>query len=377
MSEKHEADTIHNTASMFTPFKKLPVELRRKIWKLAANTGRLIEIGKALPGLNHYEITTVLPRSRQPPAILQACKESRDEGMGTYLMINLEQFVPNRAAEPWKGWIYYNPNADILYFGEKSCLTSMQKACCDSGLEIPRVATDIRMWSNRCCNVYFDLLFGRSKVECVANILHGHQGLNIPGVKWDGCKGLKEVFFVDEPSFLGWEVESVDENVGIQPGLGPGSFYTHGFYNAKNNDLAVRKLGKRIKAGPVLTTTGKNMWRGDNRPTFHFVRLAFHPSSSQKCEFLFLKLAANAQYQRIYNKTIGFTKSIGSKAIIRFDQERFVGEGDYGIKIVGLREEVEQIKGEIVRMCRLKRRVGGEIMIVERAEASAPVTGKP
>jgi len=171
------------------------------------------------------------------------------------------------------------------------------------------------------------------------------------------------VFWVDEPDFL-TRCGSLDENVGFQAAP----------YEPSGGQKFITGLKDEIGAGKVVLSA-TNGWLGDEKPDFHWVNLALHPLSSAKCDIIFLRLTAQAQLRRIIKGTRKYAEDVGSKAEIRFEYEDWAEEGDYGVKIVGTREEIEQVKAKIVSLCNVRGRVGGKIEIVDEADAKEPGAG--
>jgi hypothetical protein len=77
--------------------------------------------------------------SRRTPAMLQANREARDEGMRIYIMakFDIRQFFGEER------WVYYNPDADIVYFRTLRSTHYMMSRLFETGLAIPRVEVEI------------------------------------------------------------------------------------------------------------------------------------------------------------------------------------------------------------------------------------------
>jgi len=368
--------TSHPT---FALFPKLPIEVRLRIWRTCANQGRLIEIEQSTTwAREHWDVTVCRP-SRQTPTILRVCKESRNECMKLYIMARFDAFIPvmhqKNNTMPGEHWVYYNPNVDIIYFGKNTCTRKINHIC-QLGFQISRIAIAVSENSDSaydCCAVWFNpnIPFAMSPVHRIANVLHGHGALpprphNTVGMedgRLPGCKGLKDVFWVDEPDFL-TRCGSLDENVGFQAAP----------YEPSGGQKFITGLKDEIGAGKVVLSA-TNGWLGDEKPDFHWVNLALHPLSSAKCDIIFLRLTAQAQLRRIIKGTRKYAEDVGSKVEIRFEYEDWAEEGDYGVKIVGTREEIEQVKAKIVSLCNVRGRVGGKIEIVDEADAKEPGAG--
>jgi hypothetical protein len=299
--------------------------------------------------------------------------------MRLYTMINLEILAPGEppSSQPWKHWVYYNPQADILYFGYMSCLSTMIKIM-KLGLELPRIAIDLLQRQN-CCFTYRNRNFlgvRMSAADWMMHTLHGYHvtDLGHPEThEWPGCKGLKEVFWIDRAGLLGPELEDVDEGVGLELDVGFSEKKTT--WDRAERRRALKRLAERIEDEQVLESVGQNKWTGDNKPLFHFARLKYYPSAPKVCEVVFLKYTAKPQVRRISAATRKFAERI--RCNVFFAQRFFEGQGDYAIKIMGTRQQVRRVKEEITKMCKKKNRVGGEVATVERAEAKDPYTSQP
>lgn len=88
-----------STTKGFTLFGSLPAELRLEIWKLSCQP-RVVEV-------RYDAATDRCHTAAKPPAILQVCQESRDEGQVLYK----KAFRTRRRQE----YIYFFPSLDILY----------------------------------------------------------------------------------------------------------------------------------------------------------------------------------------------------------------------------------------------------------------------
>jgi hypothetical protein len=102
-------------------------------------------------------------------------------------------------------WVYYNPNTDIVYFGDNSCISTIihtfQKAY-KVGVGIPRIAINATDKVTKCCSWEGDG-YGMERNTGVSGGCNLQQALHgIPAELRDGkliitdCPGLKQVYFV-------------------------------------------------------------------------------------------------------------------------------------------------------------------------------------
>jgi hypothetical protein len=142
----------------FHKFVDLPIEIRMKVWKKLIKQPRLIEIEHDPRIWNQkkrsqfqcpkdHRSWRVAYRSRTTPVVLQINKETREEALKSYVRIRCEQkFASNK----WKE-VYYNPQIDIIYFGQNACINTIHHAIHRNWVR-PRIAIDIRIQTGICCD---------------------------------------------------------------------------------------------------------------------------------------------------------------------------------------------------------------------------------
>lgn len=190
----------------FTYFNGLPVELRCRIWGLASNVGRVVEITQPYQIIHRNTVSQFAlsnltfidgyllgaPRVNAPvPAVLQACQESRYEALKYYTLTLAMKDV----LETGKG-SYINLEKDMLYFGNKSNFFQL------------------------CVSMQKGVLKG---LEGVKHLALGMNALGLEGDLWwfefERFAGLETVCFLfKEPRFLDLrgergEIELEDEGV--------------------------------------------------------------------------------------------------------------------------------------------------------------------
>jgi hypothetical protein len=99
-----------STSAAFHLFPRLPYEIRIQIWyfSVLSNSPRVIELRQSLKfgRVKRHSPTARVGSNLKPPAILSACRESREVAKGGYILHN----------EHLK--VFFNPEVDILYIGE-------------------------------------------------------------------------------------------------------------------------------------------------------------------------------------------------------------------------------------------------------------------
>jgi hypothetical protein len=200
--------------------------------------------------------------------------------------------------------IYYNPNADIVYFRPNSCegtLSSFLQAY----RNIPRVAINIRRNPKHCywdgCVISLALTMPAvlkpnvRRIARMTRILHGFEVR--PCHRHDrkfcpGCGRLREIIWVVNTTPLHpWGDKScefkVDESVRLLP--------------MSNKELAcnftgqkqvrkVKEAVKSVKSGQWHPVIKENRWVREKKPLTTFQCFGFQPYSSRKLDRWFLQL---------------------------------------------------------------------------------------
>ena len=207
------------------------------------------------------------PKSRLPHAVLQVNHEARKEAMKVYEM---------RTFDSDEGrFIYFNPKSDIVYFGEKNCFATMSRVFIDANRnkeEIPKVAIDV---VKRCtlAECPHDTL--ETPYPSVGNELRVLNGFGIlpctvidPEKKWNGCPGLREVYFVVKSDSLQLDVGAIDASITFRPAT-TGGMTEDQISKKQYLEFRVTCMGRYING--IRAEEWK--WFKDP-PKFHFVSLA-------------------------------------------------------------------------------------------------------
>jgi len=159
----------------------------------------------------------VCPISRQPPAVFHVSHEAREEAQKNYQLRTFDTKTSNQTER----YVWYNPDCDILYFGEASCISTMLFTLSDQPrLPIPRVAITISgKGGSKCQCDYDDGAYGADIDIRMMQALHGLFPPSIresDSFRWPGCLGLTEVFFVVPSNLWRREQGTLDASVGMR-----------------------------------------------------------------------------------------------------------------------------------------------------------------
>lgn len=218
-SKSTTAPSSHNEESerSFTLFANLPPELRLEIWRIVANQPRILEVedyGRINQGV-HGRIIKMGQQARKPPAIMSVNVESRYEGIRFYSWVTFDSWEPSAFHES-KRYIFYNPHADVIYFGAHTCLRTLNRFFRRNRgdrPEILRIAVETGRELDGCSN--YDCKYrppeddhpfqewhaGWFKAVNIILAVHGWHS-DDPALSrvmdyYPGCPGLRELFIVD------------------------------------------------------------------------------------------------------------------------------------------------------------------------------------
>jgi hypothetical protein len=191
-------------------------------------------------------------------------KEAREEAMRHYQLRTFDTQTDNNSER----YIYYNPNSDIIYFGENTCISNIL-ATLEPRQTIPRVAINSSSKGFQCCD-WDDDVYG---VDDGISFMQALHGIFPPLVqerqmyRWPGCQGLKEVFWVVQSNLWRLAPGTIDASVSMRPATTNG--LTKGQRSFKKSTLWSMKC---VEDGRWCS--GKNLWTGNNTPQFHFISFA-------------------------------------------------------------------------------------------------------
>jgi hypothetical protein len=172
-------------------------------------------------------------------------------------------------------FIYFNPKSDIVYFGEKNCFATMIRAFMHASRnkeEIPQVAIDIV----KRCTLYqcpHDTLAKPYLSVDESRVLNGFE--NVPSAvtdpekQWNGCPGLREVYFVVKSDSLQLNVGAIDASIIFRPATTGGMIEDQ----IRKKQYLEFKVGCMRRGYMGMVGNEKCKWFEDP-PKFHFVSLA-------------------------------------------------------------------------------------------------------
>jgi hypothetical protein len=105
----------------FHLFPDLPLELRNKIWQLAANEPRIIILDdRQRPPSNRYSWSSTVPQQQRHPGILHTSKEARAEGMRHYELCwektkGSSNAQHRRGIHWWANAVFVNFHVDVFH----------------------------------------------------------------------------------------------------------------------------------------------------------------------------------------------------------------------------------------------------------------------
>ncbi|KAI9647662.1 hypothetical protein NHQ30_004047 [Ciborinia camelliae] len=279
----------------FTLFPNLAPEIRIKIWSFAARSdARIFELlwhcypwDRTGP-LHHHDRFYVSRRTNRVPAMMQVNKESREEGMRIFekRVINTyrkpRQFFLSQYLEPPVPYTWFNPDLDIIYFGEKTCIWTVVKFFYLCGkMKFPKVAflctENVR---GRCSWKSFgSILPGDNRSMCLkhhaiaggcSNIqaLHGKPEKIALNDLVPGSETTREVFLVVKSPFDEYAGGEMPNTLTFRPAIHDG--LDHDDLRRKGQwetEIYCAGLGLDIGCGP-------NRWANGKMPEFKFVFLA-------------------------------------------------------------------------------------------------------
>ena len=254
---------MEDSVQGFYLFPDLPIELRLKIFKLAARHSRIIEIEARKHSTQEPNWTRVTPRSRRIPPILLVNREARGEALKFYTMVSFDQethFINSRDRN-----IYFNAVDDILLFGENTCITTV--------LDTIRLHQDIHNVALFCCSPGEECCSYDNQTTGVVggcNYLQALHGFD-PSVtnheyRFGGCESLKNIYFVVKSALWPQRAGKVDPTTLFRPATSTG--VTKGqirFYTELERRIDI------VNAEVELGYLGGNIWVGEQKPTISFV----------------------------------------------------------------------------------------------------------
>jgi hypothetical protein len=163
--------------------------------------------------------------------------------------------------------IWYNPAVDIVYYGDNSCIATINSSIPKLGIR--RIAINSTRKIVQCENYDYPP-YGPDDGINLFQALHGFYGIEDVEEDWYGCiETLQEVFVVVQSNLCRPNAGEVDLSFRCRSATTDG--LTRGQKSFKawpHQEIA------RAKKGDGAWDTGVNQWVGDKIPRFHFVSLS-------------------------------------------------------------------------------------------------------
>jgi hypothetical protein len=263
--------------------------------------------------------------------MLQANREARDEGMRIYIMakFDIRQFFGEER------WVYYNPDADIVYFRTLRSTHYMMSRLFETGLAIPRVEVEIPnpdYWDRPS----YALTCASWKMEALSGYTAPALFNSPHPVTVSGCKGLREVFWVLEADDLNPKFEMIDVSVGIR------SF--------EPREIACGWMS----ADFMKEYAEKHKWAWKHSTS----TLCLHPGSSKIHQRLFLHLKSH-QKESLHSPLTDIINRTGCEVALSGHGR---GEGLYVLNFVGRPETVELAMNALAEVRRRYREPSPEAL---------------
>lgn len=174
-------------------------------------------------GAEHYSHNLV-PRSRIPPAILHANRESREEAKRYYHQANFnssedEDADSKSVNDTPKNWC--NPLADVVLFSENTCMMTMLgflEAMRMRNVQINRIAVLLSDKVISCQSLGGVVLGDCTPMQALHGILRDVAGTDMVY----GVKDLKEVFFIVPTYLMPITPGTIDDNIWFRPACSSG-----------------------------------------------------------------------------------------------------------------------------------------------------------
>jgi hypothetical protein len=361
--------------------------MRRKIWASASNLPRVIELNKgcfidttgSVGASFAQEHMRMAASSGKAPAVLEVCRESRDEALRIYKLVqfnyNIEvngRLVPEMCFYPK---IWYNKDADIIYLGSGSCVgTLMMLLHTDIDLTRVAISMDDYKHTDRTCIWEEDLShtpfqgmkpFLGPQIDHITRYLRVLHGFEPTGTllekAFPGCKTLREVFFLVKPAIVYPDIKHIDESVGIEKIID-----SDGSRGVTKFSLEENIKGKLASA---LQVVGAKKWVGENEPNFNVSRLYFLKSAKRKADVMALHINNRMMHRMMWS----MARQLMDECTIYPTTRDYPGSGDYLFRFQGTEERIdkliERLKLERVKAEKLFKT---EVLVVDPTIAVCP-----
>lgn len=346
--------TSFQPLTSFSLFSQLPAEIRFYIWRIVCREERIIELeagwwpreGDLPSGSTHYYYQ-IPSNSCRVPTILHVSQEARREALAVYQLIDLTDDIH---AYPRKIPVYYNPDIDIIFFGEGCCMLTVfnfVSSMYHRKQEIRRVAILCSgMVLGSCQGGHqepgrFEGFFDPHGMYTPMQILHGiDQGL-IEGVDAPGCVGLKEVFWVVPTKLKYLMSGQVDENICFRPATGTGM--TTGQMKWRKR---LEEVIESVRLGEGIPSVGKNRWTGNDMPDFKFMSLSRVPEAGKEYDSMNLSFMEYKELKARNWKIVRNTER-WTNCALKVCEPEYSRQPNFEVGFYGKRKEIDEAKKQI------------------------------
>lgn len=232
---------------------------------MACQEARIIEIEygpyrgeESGPYVNAHHRHRVCPSSRAPSAILQVDSLAREVAKKIYKLRTFDSKLEFRRE------IYFNKDADILYFGENTCVATVFFLLQDS-VDIPKIAINCSTTMEHCTEDFDDDIYYVEGGIDMMQALHGFDRSVCRQSGWDVNISLTDVYFVIKSNL--WRPEASKMHAGIEMRNATNEGLTDGQRRYKRT---CEHRIERVRDGRGVYGVGENKWVGENQPNFHF-----------------------------------------------------------------------------------------------------------
>jgi len=220
--------------------------------------------------------------------VLHVNHESRQEALRFYRRVDFTTVRANQVMQPGyvscgSIWTYYNPNADIVLFAEKTCMNTIVRFLEDQRTNMIPIVRIAILTSGMTLNCHG--WRGNDPIECAQKLtiaggcspmqaLHGIDPAVAQNSLVLGVRGLEDVYWVVPSELLPLRAGDIDESVGFRNAVGDGLMNGQKcFKELIAADIAI------VEGGSPLPKCGSfDYWSGPNKPSFHFVSFSPHPA---------------------------------------------------------------------------------------------------
>ncbi|KAF7940553.1 uncharacterized protein EAE98_000680 [Botrytis deweyae] len=261
----------------FTPFSRLPLELRRKIWGFAAlSYPRIFELVWCSSENDLHRLFKVSKQTNRAPPILEVNREAREEGMRTFEKrvfnnCNTNTGIPFKVEGEKPQCTWFNPDLDTVYFGENTCIRTVADFVdLYWQTKLPKIAfaTKAHLHGSCKCNwISGDWNPGHRTVTSL-QILHGKPPKDANSSMFPGSPSTREVSIV-LPSFIyRYAAGEMPNTITFRPSV-------HNVLEIDGVRIAAAWANEihEIRSG-LDFGWGPSRWKNDSCPDFDFVSFA-------------------------------------------------------------------------------------------------------